>query len=228
MPLACPTLFLLPLLIHICCTNCAAAEQAAHNPSKAPKYYFKPYHLPMNSIRLQFPARRLSRALFSLPTSRSLSSTAGDLFVSGSSSTGQLGIASASKTKGLEPVPLPEPVTHVALGTFHALAVGVSGALYGWGGGVSGQNGHGFNTQVDQPKLIKAAAGVRFTAVAAGKMHSLALSRRAPFPPASHAHTLFCDIQTKTCCHQHQRRITNASVAVMAKCTRGAPANQIP
>jgi alpha-tubulin suppressor-like RCC1 family protein len=73
-------------------------------------------------------------------------------------------------------------VIHVALGTAHALAVGASGALYGWGGGLSGQNGHGFNTQVDQPKLIKAAAGVRFTAVAAGKLHSLALSRRAPFP----------------------------------------------
>jgi alpha-tubulin suppressor-like RCC1 family protein len=156
----------------------------------------------MHSIRLQFPARRLPRALFSLPTSRSLSSAAGNLFVSGSSSTGQLGIASTSKTKaGLESVPLPEPVIHVALGTAHALAVGVSGALYGWGGGVSGQNGHGFNTQVDQPKLIKAAAGMRFTAVAAGKLHSLALSRRAPFPQRRLHTPCFVNIHTETCRH---------------------------
>jgi alpha-tubulin suppressor-like RCC1 family protein len=147
----------------------------------------------MHSIRLHFPAWRLPRAVCSIPISRSLSSTAGELFVSGSSSTGQLGIASTSKTKaGLESVPLPELVSHVALGTSHALAVGVSGALYGWGGGASGQNGHGFNTQVDQPKLIKSAAGVRFIAVAAGKLHSLALSRCG---------TLFPELRTHIACY---------------------------
>ena len=48
---------------------------------------------------------------------------------------------------------------------------------YGWGGGESGQNGHGFKTQVDKPKPIKGLGDVRFTHVAAGKLHSLALSR---------------------------------------------------
>lgn len=132
----------------------------------------------MHSIRLQISAVRVGRSLASLPPSRSVSNVAGALYVSGSSSTGQLGMDSVSKTKtGPERVNLPEPVSHVALGAHHALAVGSSGALYGWGGGECGQNGHGFKTQVDKPKLIKGLADVRFASVAAGKLHSLALSR---------------------------------------------------
>jgi RCC1 and BTB domain-containing protein len=134
----------------------------------------------MHSLRLQIFASRSSRALRAnyFSGSRHASSIAGALFVSGSSSTGQLGIEAASKTKaGPELVPMPEQVCHVALGAFHALAVGSSGSLYGWGGGEHGQNGHGFKTQVDKPRLIKGVGDARFTSVAAGKMHSLALSR---------------------------------------------------
>ena len=154
----------------------------AHN-SQSPKATSPPLSAPsplMHSLRLQILASCSSRALRAnyFPGSRHASSIAGALFVSGSSSTGQLGIEAASKTKaGPELVPLPEPVSHVALGAFHALAVGSSGSLYGWGGGEHGQNGHGFKTQVDRPKLIKGVGDVRFTSVAAGKMHSLALSR---------------------------------------------------
>lgn len=131
----------------------------------------------MHSLQLQMLASRTARAFRASQFSRSASNIAGALFVSGSSATGQLGIESASKTKaGPELVVLPEAVSHVALGTFHALAVGASGVLYGWGGGERGQNGHGFKTQVDKPKAIKGLGDVRFTSVAAGKMHSLALS----------------------------------------------------
>lgn len=177
----------------------------------------------MYSIRFRISVLRAARSRASVSFSRFSSNVSGSLYVSGSSSTGQLGIESMKSTKaGPEHVPLPEPVSHVALGAFHALAVGSSGALYGWGGGESGQNGHGFKTQVDKPKLIKGVADVRFTSVAAGKLHSLALSACVP-PSATFFRGVLLPFRLET--GQRFLRtpscITDISPAATAKCMHG-------
>ena len=59
---------------------------------------------------------------------------------------------------------------------FHGLALTADGAVWSWGGGASGQLGHGdMQTQL-LPKKIEALAGQRVVAVSAGANHSLALT----------------------------------------------------
>ena len=69
-------------------------------------------------------------------------------------------------------------VTDIAAGGFHSLAVGEGGAVYTWGYNNDGQLGlgdHGGGTHRDVPTEVQGVIGV--VAVAAGSLHSLALSR---------------------------------------------------
>lgn len=68
------------------------------------------------------------------------------------------------------------PLDHVAVGRGHMLAVGTDGRLYGWGSNGAGQLGQGHLVSLDRPHAI-AAGWRRFTRVAAGASHSLALSK---------------------------------------------------
>lgn len=66
-------------------------------------------------------------------------------------------------------------VAQVAVGRGHMLAIDAAGRLYGWGGNGAGQLGTGSLASAASPQLI-AAGRRRFTRVAAGSTHSLALS----------------------------------------------------
>ncbi|KAF0689355.1 Aste57867_19181 [Aphanomyces stellatus] len=63
----------------------------------------------------------------------------------------------------------------VSIGAKHALAVHVSGKLYGWGFGTYGRLGNGTHDDMPVPKPMTHLQDMRFRAVACGYSHSLAL-----------------------------------------------------
>ena len=65
-------------------------------------------------------------------------------------------------------------VVAVSAGADHSLAITADGAVWSWGGGVSGKLGHGDQQDQLLPKKIEAFAGRRVVAVSAGREHSLA------------------------------------------------------
>lgn len=66
------------------------------------------------------------------------------------------------------------PVHSIAAGADFALALGVDGSLYGWGGNASGQTGIGrFNSTVPNPVKLPGLTMVQ--AMSAGRAHALAL-----------------------------------------------------
>lgn len=71
-----------------------------------------------------------------------------------------------------------EPITSIATGTAHGLALGFDGSLASWGANNSGQLGDGTTTNRSAPVRVVttgALAGKRVVAIAAGGSHSLAL-----------------------------------------------------
>ena len=56
------------------------------------------------------------------------------------------------------------------------MAVTDAGALYSWGGGSCGELGHGDHANQPTPRRVEELTNVRVTAVAAGSVHSLAVS----------------------------------------------------
>ena len=67
-------------------------------------------------------------------------------------------------------------VVAVSAGFVHSFAITAAGALWSWGGGNSGQLGHGDRQCQLLPKKIEAFAGQRVVAVSAGTYHSLAIT----------------------------------------------------
>ncbi len=53
------------------------------------------------------------------------------------------------------------------------------GLLFTWGGGKSGQLGHGSSTDEKKPKQVASLKGVFISQVAAGKSHSVALTGKS-------------------------------------------------
>ena len=112
----------------------------------------------------------------------------GQLYAFGDNSYGQLGIATNSGMSTANPTPalvsLPGasgPVTQVAAGAFHSLAVTSTGQLYGFGYNQSGQLGtttnNGQVTANPTPALVSLPGATGpVTQVAAGNDHSLALT----------------------------------------------------
>ena len=114
--------------------------------------------------------------------------SSGQLYAFGANNDGQLGNATNDKT--LEPNPTPTPVTlpgavgpmtQIAAGNFHSLAVTSSGQLYAFGYNYSGQLGNATNDKTLEPNptpapvTLPGAVGP-VTQVAASSDHSLALT----------------------------------------------------
>ncbi len=103
--------------------------------------------------------------------------TTGQAYTWGSNSVGQLGVGSTLSTASPVAVSMPNgPVTAIAAGSSHTLALTSAGAVYSWGSNVFGQLGNGTTASASVPVIVNTPAGVTFTAVAAGGDHSLALS----------------------------------------------------
>ncbi len=65
--------------------------------------------------------------------------------------------------------------TSVTASSYYSLALGSDGKAYAWGANGSGQLGIGTNTGSSVPVAVTMPAGVTFTSVTAGNIHSLAL-----------------------------------------------------
>ena len=119
--------------------------------------------------------------------SLALTST-GQLYVFGSNRYGQLGNATNAATGNPNPQPTPVtlpgqagPITHVAAGSFHSLAVTSSGQLYAFGLNSFGQLGNATNNDTQNanptPGLVLLPGQIGpVTQVAGGHDHSLAVT----------------------------------------------------
>ena len=123
----------------------------------------------------------------SAPTSTSVAATsAGQLYAFGRNAAGELGSAANLQTNDPNPTPalvaLPGasgPVTQVAAGELHSLALTSSGQLYAFGSNRYGQLGSAGNSGTDNPNPTPAlvtlpGASGPVTQVAGGESHSLA------------------------------------------------------
>ena len=73
-------------------------------------------------------------------------------------------------------LPVGAKVTAVAAGAEHSLAVTSTGAVFAWGYNADGQLGDGGTGASDVPVSVSLPTGTKVTAVAAGALHSLALT----------------------------------------------------
>jgi alpha-tubulin suppressor-like RCC1 family protein len=104
-------------------------------------------------------------------------STTGQVYSWGADFSGQLGLGSTGGYPTPQAVGVPGgPVSAVAAGSVHSLALTASGQIYAWGANLFGQLGNGTASDAHAPVLVAAPSGVTFTAIAAGGDHSLALS----------------------------------------------------
>lgn len=103
----------------------------------------------------------------------------GTLFTFGLNEKGQLGHSRGDKfvAAPLE-VTLPDPVASVAAGDQHTLALTSAGEVWSWGAAGEGALGIGHPKELRQvePRLVRGLEGCKVTAVAAGAMHSMALT----------------------------------------------------
>jgi alpha-tubulin suppressor-like RCC1 family protein len=101
----------------------------------------------------------------------------GNAYAWGKNGDGQLGNGSITDSHVAVPVSAPANVTftQVSAGRDHSLAVDSNGNSYGWGYNAYGQLGNNSTTDSDAPVLVTLPAGVKFTHVSAGYLHSLAL-----------------------------------------------------
>ncbi|GLC39448.1 hypothetical protein PLESTB_001349800 [Pleodorina starrii] len=107
----------------------------------------------------------------------------GTLFTFGLNHWGQLGHSRADKFVAAPiEVGLPDPVTAVAAGGHHTLAITAAGEVWSWGMAGEGQLGIGEPSAGEgrqvEPRLVGALAGAGVVSVAAGDHHSLALTSR--------------------------------------------------
>ncbi|EMG36506.1 RCC1 domain-containing protein, alpha-tubulin suppressor [Desulfocurvibacter africanus PCS] len=104
----------------------------------------------------------------------------GKLWAWGDNGNGQLGNGSTSSRSRPVKIPLPTGITGftaVAAGDCYSLALDDDGTLWAWGSNLYEQLGDGTDTQRESPKQVPLPLGVsKFTAVAAGAYHSLALA----------------------------------------------------
>ncbi|GIM86465.1 RCC1 domain-containing protein [Salinispora arenicola] len=96
----------------------------------------------------------------------------------GNNDFGQLGDGSTTDSSTPVAVSLPAGVTVTATsaGADHGLALTSAGSVLAWGGNFSGQLGDGSTTNSSTPVPVSLPVGVTVTAVAAGGLHSLALT----------------------------------------------------
>ncbi|MFY9616945.1 MAG: hypothetical protein WAQ31_02710, partial [Arcanobacterium sp.] len=106
----------------------------------------------------------------------------GQTYAWGYNSVGQLGNDDeANKATQFSPVLVDTPAgvefTAVSAGYAHSLAIGDDGKTYAWGANWDGQLGTGDDDGAPRfsPVEVDTPAGVKFTAVSAGKYHSLAV-----------------------------------------------------
>lgn len=121
-------------------------------------------------------------------------SNVGDVFTCGSTQQGQLGLGYRSKkavgragmAANFQPVPryisslVGVPVSSVACGACHTVALTAAGAIMAWGEGGCGQLGIGRVTKTDIPALVMEsdpADGSTFVQAACGYAHTLVRSR---------------------------------------------------
>jgi alpha-tubulin suppressor-like RCC1 family protein len=102
----------------------------------------------------------------------------GRLFATGANGFGQLGIGTTSDSNVPAAVSMPagDVVASASEGCVHSLALTTGHAVLSWGGNFDGQLGNGSTQSSDAPGPVAIAAGVVPTAVAAGCLHSLALT----------------------------------------------------
>ncbi len=102
----------------------------------------------------------------------------GNLYAWGYNSSGQLG--DGTKTDRNTPVQvfLPSGVSAVSVsaGDSHSFAIGSDGNLYAWGNNSIGQLGDGTTTSRNTPVQVILPSGVSAVSVAAGNLHSFAIS----------------------------------------------------
>ena len=103
----------------------------------------------------------------------------GGLYTCGDNSFGQLGYTSPGAQ---DAVPRPVvafarlPVTAVACGQHHTACITAQGDVYTWGRGMEGQLGHGRLETSPSPRYVKALAGQPAATVAAGWLHTAAVT----------------------------------------------------
>jgi alpha-tubulin suppressor-like RCC1 family protein len=102
----------------------------------------------------------------------------GAVFACGKNDDGELGDGGTADSDVPVKVDLPvgTKVTAVAAGAGHNLAVTSTGAVLAWGLGNEGQLGNGGTGSSAVPVTVSLPAGTKVIAVAAGALHSLALS----------------------------------------------------
>jgi alpha-tubulin suppressor-like RCC1 family protein len=109
--------------------------------------------------------------------SLALTST-GAVLAWGYNADGELGDGGTANSDVPVKVKLPAgtKVTAVAAGGYYSLAVTSTGAVYAWGYNTDGELGDGGTTNSDVPVKVKLPVGTKVTAVAAGELHSLAVT----------------------------------------------------
>ncbi|GIL87512.1 hypothetical protein Vretimale_1578 [Volvox reticuliferus] len=107
----------------------------------------------------------------------------GALFTFGLNTWGQLGHSKADKFVAAPiEVGLPDPVTAVAAGGHHTLALTTAGEVWAWGMAGEGQLGIGEPSSGEgrqvEPRMVRSLSGAGLVALAAGDHHSMALTAR--------------------------------------------------
>lgn len=103
----------------------------------------------------------------------------GNVLSWGANRFGQLG--DGQLTSSHTPILIPQlkhrPVISICCGDSHSLALTVGGNLYSWGQNNHGQLGHGDTTIRLRPELIRSLKSAKVIQVAAGKNHTMVISK---------------------------------------------------
>ncbi|MBP9907027.1 MAG: hypothetical protein KBF66_15865 [Rhodoferax sp.] len=102
--------------------------------------------------------------------------TDGRILTSGDNTLGQLGDGSVTSRANLvfgPPLGLTGPISLLATGYYHTLAIDATGRLMGWGDNSTGQLGNGVSISRSVPVSLSSLGGV--TQIASGSLHALAL-----------------------------------------------------
>lgn len=103
----------------------------------------------------------------------------GDVYAWGAGTQGKLGDGTTAEHHSptlASALPADTNFVQVDAGKFHSLALTDDGLIYGWGANSRGQLGNGATADVMIPALATGPDGVRFTKVAGGEQHTIALS----------------------------------------------------